>query len=139
MNHVIRCTFHHTGNGARSQRLPDPSMEYQHETTGSFRLLLAVAPAPRPPDGPYQLGTFQNGSTVRLAADRSEHRSTPSLSGPVIATLPIGSRLRITSKSDVSSTINRLNAPWYGVSFGDRGVEKKGLSEEELISIRPWI
>lgn len=100
-----------------------------------FFILLAVATAPASKDEPYQLGTFQNGSMVRLAADRVNIRSTPSLSGSVIATLPIGSKLRITSKSDVSSTINRLTAPWYAVSFGDRGGGKKGFVWGGLLSV----
>lgn len=100
-----------------------------------FAILIAIATGPLATDGPYQLGTFQNGSTVRLAADRVNIRATPSLSGPVIATLPIGSRLRINSKSDVSSTITRLNAPWYEVSFGDRGGGKKGFVWGGLLSV----
>ncbi len=98
-------------------------------------MLLAVATAPTSKDEPYQLGTFQNGSTVRLAADRVNIRSTPSLSGSVIATLPIGTKLRINSKSDASSTIDRLSAPWYGVSFGDRGAEKKGFVWGGLVAV----
>lgn len=97
--------------------------------------ILTLAPTPMATDGPYQLGTFQNGSIVRLSADRVNIRSTPSLSGSVIATLPIGTKLRINSKSDASSTIDRLTAPWYGVSFGDKSAEKKGFVWGGLLSV----
>ena len=103
--------------------------------TALITALLVVASPTTVRDDSFRLGAFENGAAVRLAGDRVNIRSTPSLSGAVVATLPIGTPLRISAKSDASTVIDRLKAPWYGVSFRHGGKEKTGFVWGGLLSV----
>jgi len=62
-------------------------------------------------------GYFQEDSYQYLIADDVNIRLGPSTSTSIVATLPIGSRLKIIEELTSRYTYNNISFPWYKVSF----------------------
>ncbi|HNW28429.1 MAG TPA: SH3 domain-containing protein [Spirochaetota bacterium] len=73
----------------------------------------------------YNMGAFENGALVFLAADTVNIRSAPVIGNNIIDNLPVGYQVRIDKKSDATYVVDGLRAPWYLVSYeGNKGPAK---------------
>jgi len=76
-------------------------------------------------DGDY-FPNFREGSYQYLIADDVNIRKGPSTKTSIVATLPIGSRLKIIEELSYRYTYNNISLPWYKVSFILDGTEEIG-------------
>ena len=76
-------------------------------------------------DGDY-FPIFSEGSYQYLIADDVNIRVGPSTNTSIVATLPIGSRLKIIEELSYRYTYNNISLPWYKVSFILDGTEEIG-------------
>ena len=70
--------------------------------------------------------SFKEGSYQYLIADNVNIRLGPSTNTSIVATLPIGSRLKIIEQLKVFYIYNNISFPWYRVSFILENREKIG-------------
>jgi hypothetical protein len=83
---------------------------------------------------PYFL--FEEGASFYLLADQVNARKAPDLKSAVISKLPIASKIKIIEFSETVSEINTVRAPWYKVSFSDKGKNVEAFIWGGFISLR---
>ncbi len=66
---------------------------------------------------PYE---FEVGQTVYLLGDSVNIRKSADLNAEVVTKLPIGSKLKIISKSDKVTRLNNFDMPWYYVEINKK-------------------
>jgi hypothetical protein len=70
----------------------------------------------------YNMGAFEKGALVFLAADTVNIRSAPAIGNNIIDNLPVGYQVVIEKQSDETYTVDGLKASWYQVSYtGGKG------------------
>jgi hypothetical protein len=73
----------------------------------------------------YNMGAFDDGALVFLAADTVNIRSAPLIGNNVIDNLPVGYQVKVEKKSVSTYIVDGLKAPWYLVSYtGSSGLMK---------------
>ncbi|HOT44071.1 MAG TPA: SH3 domain-containing protein [Spirochaetota bacterium] len=83
----------------------------------------------------YNMGAFENGALVFLAADTVNIRSAPVIGNNIIDNLPVGYQVRIEKKSDSAYIVDGLKAPWYLVSHDSTRGPVKGYVWGGFLSI----
>jgi hypothetical protein len=101
----------------------------------ALALLLAVSPAAAQTAGVYNLGSFETGSVVFLAADTVNVRSGSGTTAGIIDNLPVGYRVSIMKKTDAVLTIDGLSAPWYQVRYTTASGPRSGYIWGGLLSL----
>jgi hypothetical protein len=76
--------------------------------------------------GVFNLGGFENGSVVFLAADTVNIRSGPGTDTSAIDNLPAGFQVAVVQKTGVLFTVNGLTAPWYLVNYTTEAGQRSG-------------
>ncbi len=73
----------------------------------------------------YNMGVFENGALVFLAADTVNVRSAPAIGNNIIDNLPVGYQVRVEKKSVSDYSVDGLKAPWYMISYtGSKGAAR---------------
>jgi len=68
---------------------------------------------------------FEVGKTYYLLGDNVNLRAKADIKGELVAKLPIGTMVKLESvEKSKTMVLNGFNAPWYKVSFSEKGVNK---------------
>ncbi len=83
----------------------------------------------------YNMGAFNEGALVFLAADTVNIRSTPAIGNNIIDNLPVGYQVKVEKKSDLNYNVDGLKAPWYQVSYSSSKGPVRGYVWGGFLSI----